>query len=292
METLFTGVSASYMPSPDLGKVINFYWYVKLPKEHDFPGHLFYPNGQVVLVLNLADPILLTDVQQPALEQRFQSVFIGHHPRGLLLNRSGTIESLCLYVSTAVLRHLNRFALRDLADHPLLTPEEVFGRLGKELEEEAQQGGDVTQKIGRIETYLRRYVQTDFSEDDAFLTAKNRLRMADGQLSMAQLSDSLGISYKSLQRLFVNHLGLPPKQYARSLRFIRAYEQFNTRAYEDLLGLAVRNGYYDESHFHREFKYFTNTTPTNHHRAHRSALFEPSRQLTQMEATPPGMSDR
>lgn len=290
MNTNFSGISTCFRPSPDLAQLVQFYWYIRFPRQHSFPGHLFFPNGQVVLALNLADPVLLHDVHRPS-AQAFGSVLIGHHAHGLQLHRTGEVEFLCLYLHTEFIGQLRRFALAELASSPLLTPDEAFGQLGRELEEVVEQAGTLAQRVERLEAYLRRFVPTRFATNKTFALARNALYRSNGQLPIAQLSDQMGISYKSLQRLFVQYMGLPPKSYARSLRFVRTYDQYMTHAYEDLLGLAVRNGYYDQSHLIRDFQYFTNTTPATHRQLQASALFEPLQQVEQLEATILGNND-
>ncbi len=96
-----------------------------------------------------------------------------------------------------------------------------------------------------------------------------------GRIGIGALADELGWSRRHLAARFRRELGLGPKTTARLLRFQRAYAALGRQgavpagpAPPDRPGpvdgwaeLAVRWGYYDQSHLIREFREFTGTTP-------------------------------
>lgn len=65
---------------------------------------------------------------------------------------------------------------------------------------------------------------------------------------------------KQFERLFLQYVGMNPKEYGRIARFQRALRmmQLGSRDYADI---AYANGYSDQSHFIREFRQFSGLTP-------------------------------
>lgn len=87
------------------------------------------------------------------------------------------------------------------------------------------------------------------------------LHRATFHVPIAALCDDLGLSNKHLITLFKRFVGLPPKAVARILRFHTVIDHLRTRATADLSFVAHAFEYYDQSHFIREFRYFSGVTP-------------------------------
>lgn len=69
-----------------------------------------------------------------------------------------------------------------------------------------------------------------------------------------------GITSRYLQKLFLQYTGLTPKLYSKINRFQNSLKLVNTKEHS-LTSIAYECGYFDQSHFIREFKSFTGVTP-------------------------------
>lgn len=74
------------------------------------------------------------------------------------------------------------------------------------------------------------------------------------------LSDSVCLSRKQYQRIFLEHVGMNPKEYARIVRFQKAIFMMQ-HGDRNFAGIAASCGYADQSHFIREFKLLSGHTP-------------------------------
>jgi transcriptional regulator GlxA family with amidase domain len=77
------------------------------------------------------------------------------------------------------------------------------------------------------------------------------------------LADDLGISLRKLDRVFNARVGLTPKALCRVVRFQQVLKMVERdQQSRDWAQLAVECGYYDQSHFIKEFSAFTGLSPT------------------------------
>jgi len=102
----------------------------------------------------------------------------------------------------------------------------------------------------------------DFGAIEARLAGTGRLN-AIGQAivaaeSVAEMSDTTGMSPRTLQRWFAIHVGLPPRRYLRLLRFQRAFETAPGQL--SLAGHAAEQGFADQAHMAREFRELAGTS--------------------------------
>lgn len=61
------------------------------------------------------------------------------------------------------------------------------------------------------------------------------------------------MSERQLQRLFLEHMGVPPKWVVQRFRLQEAVHRLSSSEAVDLAGLAQSLGFFDQAHFTREF---------------------------------------
>lgn len=88
------------------------------------------------------------------------------------------------------------------------------------------------------------------------------IRRSGGQPSVARLAQRLDMSPRQLQRRFNEQVGLPPKLYARTVRFDAVLEARDRRPDLTWTALAHRFGYFDQAHLLRDAHAFTGVPPT------------------------------
>ncbi|MCB0522720.1 MAG: AraC family transcriptional regulator [Lewinellaceae bacterium] len=84
-----------------------------------------------------------------------------------------------------------------------------------------------------------------------------------GTLDVDSLRGHINASRRYVEKQFKQHIGLPPKRYARLIRVKKASifllgQQFNG----NIGAVGSRLGYYDQSHFLKDFKAVTSLSPT------------------------------
>lgn len=81
---------------------------------------------------------------------------------------------------------------------------------------------------------------------------------------LSRLLTELNVTERTFQRIFKKYVGVTPNQYRRICQFYFAFTQLKDRQFEKLADIAYTNGYFDQSHYIRSFKEFTDTTPNDY----------------------------
>ena len=80
---------------------------------------------------------------------------------------------------------------------------------------------------------------------------------------MDALATTIGINSRGLDRTFNTRVGIPPKTLSRIIRFQQVFKMLEQQnASPNWPQIALECGYYDQSHFIKEFKAFAGREPT------------------------------
>jgi AraC-like DNA-binding protein len=91
----------------------------------------------------------------------------------------------------------------------------------------------------------------------------NEIRQDDFFDNIENVASRYGITSRYLQKLFLQYTGLTPKLYSKINRFQNSL-RLVTKKDASLTAIAYDCGYFDQSHFIREFKSFTGITPSGY----------------------------
>ena len=84
-----------------------------------------------------------------------------------------------------------------------------------------------------------------------------------GEIRFDYITEHFNVNYKKIERLFNHFLGITPKTYMRIVRFNATIHVQSKTKELNLTQLGYESGFFDQSHFIREFKSFTSLTPKN-----------------------------
>ena len=123
---------------------------------------------------------------------------------------------------------------------------------------------DFANRIKMITAFLKDRFETKKEMLDLqVLQAINLIINNKGQLTIGQLCKELHLTERTLERRFVNEVGISPKQFSVIIKFQQSLEQLSVRDFSKLTDIVYSNGFADQSHFIRVFKAFTGKTPKN-----------------------------
>ena len=103
---------------------------------------------------------------------------------------------------------------------------------------------------------------TERSGGDAVAAVANRFLSERGVLGIGDAAAEAELSVRQFERQFNEQVGVPPKLYARIVRFNAALEAKMSAPRRLWTDIAHDFGYYDQMHMVRDFEDFTGENPT------------------------------
>lgn len=255
-------------PAPALRRWIHCYWLVEpTPDEHRHlpPGgssEILLPDGQAELVFRFAGSFTRWHVDEPAKRHIIaSSYFIGGRSRSVGARTLGGLRMAGVKLDPRAARALLRRPLTDFRDNTI-TLADLESREIADLEGEIAGAGTPEELARVLDGFFMRQLPGAVPFDAAIHTLVQRIGATRGSLAILEWAQAAAMDPRTLERRFIANMGLTPKQYARIVRFKHAYRRM-------LSGPGDKThleGYYDESHFHRDFRHFLGTTPLQRRR--------------------------
>ncbi len=251
----------TYTPNEKLANQVKFYW--SLENNDDDAAHdkeRIFPDGCIELIFNYGDKFKKFDndtdfhIQPPAfihgqLKTYFELQAIG--------KKIGVFSAR---MHPAGLRPFVDFDV-DTFTGAALTMEQVWGDDGKKLEDTMLACSNNTQRITVLEQFLLHKRQALKVDNVPVEYCVDAMLKNVGNVTIDQLADELEIGKRQLERRFTAAVGIAPKLLARIIRFQNVLQLIENSAFKSFTTIAYEGGFYDQSHFIKDFKDFTGLNP-------------------------------
>ncbi len=143
----------------------------------------------------------------------------------------------------------------------LLELDALWGQPALELRDRLQEAGTFAARVSLLEETLCARLERARDPHPAVTYALAELGRAPANTSIATLGACAGLSARRFIELFEARVGLTPKLFARLRRFQTVLDAATAREGMDWADVALRCGYYDQAHLHRDFRAFADLTP-------------------------------
>lgn len=147
--------------------------------------------------------------------------------------------------------------------------EDIWGNELKYLCEAMQEANSLETKIMVLESFLKkqlRAIKLHYRVKNV-ADAISLMKKNNGQITCKELQYLTNTTRKTFERAFMNFHGLKPKVYNQIIRFNAAKQQLGRISSTNLTKLNCQLGYFDQSHFIKNFKRFSGQTPTEYLKA-------------------------
>lgn len=128
----------------------------------------------------------------------------------------------------------------------------------EETEEKIAEAQNNRRKIMIVERFLRSQMK-DPQPDSLIHHAIQKIKSAGGDIRIGDLVTELPISLDPFEKRFRRIAGTSPKQFSRIVRLRNVINSYSEN--KSLTETAYASGYYDQSHFTKDFKSFTGQSP-------------------------------
>jgi AraC-like DNA-binding protein len=153
----------------------------------------------------------------------------------------------------------------DELNNEYIDAEHVFSSELQLINEQLYHAADYSDMIDVVNNFVLKLLKSVKKQEHAIDTVSRLLLLNSGNLSLDELAKQSFLSAKQFERKFKERTGINPKLFARVARFDKAFRLKNLYPHYDWLRIAVECNYHDYQHLVRDYKDFTNMTPTAFH---------------------------
>lgn len=202
----------------------------------------------------------------PDAPRRRRTAFVaGLHGTAAVTDQRGRVAGVQVDLTPAGAHELLAVSMAELAGQ-VAALDEGFGAdpATRALPARLAAAPDWAARLDLIDAWLAARLPVAPAGSPEVAWALARLHRSGGTVAVGALADEIGWSRRHLAARFREQVGVTPKALARLLRFERAVGALaGARPDEADLGrLALDCGYYDQSHFNRDFRAFAGVTPS------------------------------
>ncbi len=245
---------SEYQPCIELSQVINCYWVS--PAQHHLEEYTYSVNQEIIIPDGCLDIIFEVDKQT-----NYKCFIVGMMSKPIVtLPDFSQKQIYAIRFNPGGAYSLFRHSLADFTDLAV-----DVRNLAKNIEQELSaiflSKNSLYEKIEYLNAFfLRRF--NNWEPNAVIMNSLASIFSAKGNMEIKKLAQCQYISERQLNRLFKQCVGLPPKEFARIIRFQNALRNVILTDNVNWSFLAVESGYHDQAHFINEFKAFTGITPT------------------------------
>lgn len=245
-------------PTHSLSDYIKSFWIVDSENDMVVRKQKIIPDGHPELIFHYGDPYRVNI--SGTWETQANSLLSGQIRNHFYLENTGNSGMIGIKLMPTTLTKLFGLNMSTFTDNVValssLTSEiRQLSTLPKPSLETKEQF------IQAFEGVISNQLSTKKIESTEIDVAVDELQASHGSVSITELCKKTGISERQLERQFSKYIGLSPKFYARIMRLGYIFElmQNQDNSWADLV---YQSGFYDQSHFIKNFKEFTGEDPS------------------------------
>jgi len=222
-----------------------------------------FPSGDMEMIFNLGEgswEALMNDryVKNPAIElwgQVTKPMAIKSTGRHTMLGVKFFTHAASLFLQDGI--NIYNDQVSDL--------HAIIGNPIKKLHAQLLETTDTDKRIEQVETFLIKKVlanekkQTKIAKVAHILTS---IKKNTDEIDFGRIANVHGITPRYLRKLIYQHTGLSPTSFNKISRFQYSLKLIVKNNQPSFTSIAYECGYFDQSHFIRDFKAFAGVTPS------------------------------
>ncbi|MEP0262419.1 helix-turn-helix domain-containing protein [Dokdonia sp.] len=248
-------------PSSELSHIIKSFWMIDSGQDATINRQKIIPDGYPEMIFHSADSYRTTIHGVWQLQDR--DLIAGQITNYFYLENTGVTKMFAIKFQPWALTVLFGIDMATITDTVITIDHSLLKVLSPIKQIAIQDDHTFEDKVTDIENWLITYVDTITYTLQKGIRATECMIESQGKLGLTEMRKQVDISERSLERFFKRHIGLSPKRYYRILRFSNVFNLVQEKGFKwsDVVYLG---GFYDQSHFIKNFKEFTGEEPSNY----------------------------
>ena len=257
----------SHNPSPPLNSYIDDLYYMDGPAPHS--RLKTFPLPFLHLMVNFGQPfsVSTSDQVQP-FATCTQSWWVGMFNSYHIVDWPSSVQFFGIHFKPGGAAPFLHLPLSELHNQ-VVALDALWGHFAAELREQLHDVPNIQAGFALFEQLLLARLLGRPQGLDLVHHALGEITRHRGSLSIRTLSGDLGISQNHLNTQFKRLIGISPKEFARLSRFFHVLRSIDPMQPVDWTLMAHQAGFYDQSHFNKDFVTLTGYNPTDYLRLRR-----------------------
>ncbi|WP_062060165.1 AraC family transcriptional regulator [Aquimarina longa] len=177
-------------------------------------------------------------------------------------DKTNNVSFISVRFKSGAFRHFTSVPFSELNDR-YISVQDLWGSRGELLLDILENTNAVSDKIQEIEKFLMQsFINHYQSKNQKWDTVIDQLYYNYTIQTIEELAKKTNLSIRQFERNFKNQFGITPKAFQKITRLQDTVKKIilsNDTAYLDTV---LDNGYFDQSHFIKDFKSYAHKTPT------------------------------
>lgn len=246
-----------FAPAKSLESFVECYWVIESEEKKPVIQKII-PDGFPEIIFHYGDPYRIN--MHEAWELQSNSLLAGQLKKYFFLENTGASGVVGIKFKPAGLAQLFGFTMYAFTDKVISLSNLAQPSL-KALEQDIRTCAGYSEMIMIAETHLQKIVDSRQYKVGPVDKAIDLILDSKGAVSISEIEKSCFVTERWLQRMFQKYVGLSPKFYSRIIRFNFIFQLMQEGNFS-WLDITHRAGYFDQSHFIRDFKAFTGEDPS------------------------------
>lgn len=257
-----------FIPSPALSDFIDYYFIIESSNDEEkFPTEL-YPSPSLEMTFTYGNPktsYVTFGNQKPELAHDYS--INGYSTCKSVYTNSSDLGVIMVGFKPWGIQHFLNFEVKDITNQSV-DLKDIWSKKMRIIEDQLRDVNTDEERIIVIEEFLLSILQNR-NQDKLLIQSIYQISNFNGNRTISDLAKSCHLSQKQYIRRFINTVGITPKLYSRIIRFQNIMNLLKMKNFK-LLDVAFETGFFDQAHFIKEFKQFTNETPQSYINNHYS----------------------
>lgn len=242
--------------NPLLNNFIRHYWYVNGEERELFSQSLLLPMDHVDLIMTMGDPFAYGEKERIC---QLESIhFHGIREHSLQITQGGNIKAFGIsftpwgfyfIAKRSMSQYINKIVNLSYVNHSLW----------EELSDRMVEFDESSEFIKAIEDSLLNCIDAKYGEEINCRIIAEFIESEATDINVYCRAN--GISTRKLERIFRKYIGISPKRFMNIIRFEESARDVMYDNESSLTNISYKHGYYDQPHFAKVFKGYTDYTP-------------------------------
>lgn len=254
-------------PSPALRGIIRHFLFLE-SRTKGLKQFRLFPNGSTGMVFSSANRLFFNKGIPGNTTEDLSDAFIyGQLSQYKDVSCTGDVSLFIVVFQPHAIHSVFGIPAIELKDR-VVAIEDLLGHDGAELKNRIAEQSSALEKIELIQSFFLSLMHDQTSSENLLDKSIGVIWKHKGCISIAGLNSIVGCEERKMERVFIQAVGLTPKQFSKlaKLQFFIKGMNDNTKLL-NLAQLSYEAGYYDQAHLIHDFRKYTGMTPSHYHTA-------------------------